>query len=64
MKAPINNDNIYKTGTPIYARVNHKVKLLILDYKSRIYYCNAGGVEGGAVLAYYERELIELHQPA
>ena len=64
MKTPINNDNIYKTGTTIRARVNPKVKLFILDYKSRIYYCNVAGVEGGAVLAYYERELIELHQPA
>lgn len=62
MKAPINNDNIYKTGTTIYARENPKVKLFILDYKSRIYYCNVADVEGGAVLAYYERELINQPQ--
>lgn len=60
MKAPINNDNVFKTGTNIYARVNPNVKLFILDYKSRIYYCNVTGAEGGPVLAYYERELIAL----
>jgi hypothetical protein len=63
MKTPINNDNVYKMGTTIYARVNPTVKLFILDYKSRIYYCNAAGAEGGAVLAFYERELTSQNQP-
>ena len=64
MKAPINNDNIYKTGTNVYARENQNVKLLIIDYKSRIYYCNVADVEGGEVLAYYERELMDQQLPS
>lgn len=64
MKAPINNDNIYNLGTTIYARANPDVKLFILDYKSRIYYCKIADVEGGEVLAYYERELIHQPQPS
>ena len=58
MKTPINNDNIYQKGATIFARLKPDVKLSILDYKSRIYYCSVVGVEGGAMLAYYERELM------
>ena len=68
MKAPINNDNVYKTGSTIYAKVNPVEKLLIIDYKSRIYYCNIVGAEGGKVSTYFERELLpdvqRLWQPA
>lgn len=58
MKTPINNDNVYRTGTTIYARVNPDIRLFIREYKARIYYCNVVGAEGGAVLTYFERELI------
>ena len=58
MKSPINNDNIYKTGTTIYARANPVVKLMIVDYKARIYYCNVVGSPDDVVQAYFERELI------
>ncbi|HTF17753.1 MAG TPA: hypothetical protein VK658_06760 [Chryseolinea sp.] len=58
MKTPTNKDNIFKTGTTIYARVNPTEKLFIIDYKARVYYCNTVGVNGGVIRAYFERELI------
>ncbi len=58
MKAPINSDNIYKVGMIIYARQSPGVKLIIMAYKERTYYCQVAGVEGGTTTVYFEWELM------
>lgn len=58
MRAPINDDNLYQAGTTIYARTNPDVKLVIMDYKSRIYYCKPADVDGAKTVVYFERELL------
>lgn len=59
MKDPIENDNKYPRGTFIYAKVNPQVKLVINDYKQRIYFCAAVGDTEAKQLAYFERELLD-----
>lgn len=58
MKAPINNDNIYKVGTAIYACREPTVKLNIISYKARIYYCEVTGAAPKTIKAYFEHDLI------
>jgi len=43
MKDPINNDNKYARGIFIYAKAHPETKLVITDYKQRIYFCAAVG---------------------
>jgi len=57
MKAPVNNDNLYKVGTVIYARQRPTVKLVIMSYKARIYYCEISGADRKTIMPYFEREL-------
>lgn len=51
-----NSDNIYAEGTFITAKGN-PLKLKIVKYYQRIYYCAVVGAEGRKQLAYFEREL-------
>ena len=54
----LNSDNIYAEGTQISAKVNPSLKLKIMNYRQRIYYCAVIGDEEGKQFAYYERELV------
>lgn len=59
MKDPVNNDNKYPRGTFIYAKVHPQMKLVITDYKQRIYFCSAVEHPEMNRFAYFERELID-----
>lgn len=52
------NDNIYNEGTVITAKINPDLKLVILRYYQRIYYCAVVGEPDRKPFAYFERELI------
>jgi len=54
-----NSDNIYAEGTLITAKVNPSLKLKIVKYYQRTYYCAVVGDEDGRHLAYFERELVQ-----
>ena len=58
MRDEINNDNIYKEGTVICAKSDPDLKLVILKYHQRIYYCAAVDHPERNNFAYFERELI------
>ena len=58
MRQEINNDNLYKEGTFIYAKKEPTIKLLIGRYRQRIYYCSVAGDANQNNLAYFESELI------
>jgi len=58
MRDEINNDNIYKEGKVIYAKADPQLKLVILKYKQRIYYCTAVDHPEQNNFVYFERELI------
>ncbi|HTH55846.1 MAG TPA: hypothetical protein VL728_07345 [Cyclobacteriaceae bacterium] len=58
MRNEINDDNIYKEGTIISAKTAPEVKLLIMKYRQRIYYCSALDHPEQNNFAYFERELI------
>jgi hypothetical protein len=66
MKSPIrksmnykrSNDNIYKAGTVITAKENPHVKLVIMRYIHRTYYCAVVGGDTKNQLTYFEQELI------
>lgn len=58
MSYRVNSDNIYAEGTQISAKVNPSLKLKIMNYRKRIYYCTVIGDEDGKQFAYYERELV------
>lgn len=53
-----NNDNIYKEGTMITAKVDPELKLIITKYYQRIYYCAVVAEPDRKQFAYFERELI------
>ena len=53
-----NADNIYKVGTIITAKVHPDVKLIIMKYYHRTYYCAAADNPSGKHLTYFERELV------
>lgn len=52
-----NTDNRYKEGTIITAKADPGLKLMIMKYYQRIYYCAVIG-DADRNLAYFERELI------
>jgi hypothetical protein len=58
MSYKTNTDNIYAEGTMITALENPSLKLKIVRYYQRIYYCAIAGEEDKKHLAYFERELI------
>lgn len=53
-----NTDNVYPEGSFITAKENPSVRLKIVAYKQRIYYCAVVGDEERKQLAYFERELV------
>lgn len=53
-----NNDNIYKVGTIISAKADPGLKLIIMKYYHRTYYCADANDPGSKHLSYFERELI------
>lgn len=58
MSFTTNTDNIYKEGTLITAKADPGLKLKIVRYYHRIYYCAIVGDVNQKHLAYFERELI------
>ena len=58
MSYRVNSDNVYAEGTQISAKANPSLKLKIMNYRKRIYYCAVIGDEEGKQFAYYERELV------
>ena len=54
-----NSDNTYAEGTLIAAKVNPSLKLKIVKYYQRTYYCAVVGDEDSKHLAYFERELVQ-----
>jgi hypothetical protein len=61
MRQEIKNDNIYKVGTFISAGEAPDVKLIIMSYQQRIYYCEVVGKPDKKQLVYFEKELIPLN---
>jgi hypothetical protein len=59
MSYKTNADNIYAEGTIITAKANPSVKLKIMKYYQRTYYCAIVGDEEKKQLAYFERELVQ-----
>ncbi len=53
-----NTDNIYQEGSTITAKENPALKLVIMKYYQRIYYCAIADDPEHKHLAYFERELI------
>lgn len=58
MRREINDDNLYPEGAIISAKVNPSLKLTIMKYRQRIYYCAAVDHPDQNNFAYFERELI------
>lgn len=54
-----NSDNIFSVGILISAIDDPSLKLKIMTYYQRIYYCAVIGDEDRKLLAYYERELMQ-----
>jgi hypothetical protein len=52
------SDNIYPEGTFITAKEHPGVKLMIVKYLQRIYYCVPAKDPNQKQLAYFEQELI------
>ena len=53
-----NTDNIYAVGILITPKDNPSLKLRILNYYQRVYYCAVVGDEDRKHLVYFERELV------
>ena len=58
MSYKTNTDNIYKEGTLITAKTNPGLKLRIMKYYQRIYYCAVVGDAARKHLTYFENDLI------
>ena len=59
MSYKTNSDNIYAEGTLITAKVDPSLKLKIMKYYQRTYYCEVVGDEDRKHFAYFERELVQ-----
>jgi hypothetical protein len=53
-----NDDNIYKVGTIIKAKVFPNIELIIMKYYHRTYFCADLNEPSRKHFAYFERELI------
>jgi hypothetical protein len=53
-----NSDNLYKEGTIIRAKSDPALKLIIMKYYHRTYYCSVMSDPAGKQLTYFERDLI------
>ena len=58
MSYQTNADNIYSVGTVITAKEAPAVKLEIIKYYQRIYYCAVVGNITAKLKVYFERELV------
>lgn len=52
-----NDDNIYKVGAMVTAKSNPGLKLVIMRYYHRTYYCVDINDAGAKQVSYFEREL-------
>lgn len=52
-----NDDNIYKVGATVTTKSNPDLKLMIMRYYHRTYYCVDVNDAGGKQVSYFEREL-------
>lgn len=52
-------DNIYAVGAIVTAKSAPDLKLKVVKYFNRIYYCEITSDAAAKPLAYFERELIE-----
>ena len=52
-----NDDNIYKVGAMVTSKSDPDLKLVIMRYYHRTYYCVGINDTGGKQLSYFEREL-------
>jgi len=48
----------FKKGEIVFARIAPKTKLVVEDYKDRIYYCSLDDEPKKKHLVYFERELV------
>lgn len=53
------NDNLYQEGSFITAKVHPDIRLVIMKYNQRIYYCAIVGHPEQKQLVYFELELID-----
>ena len=58
MRKEINDDNLFMEGSVISAKVNPSLKLIIMKYRQRIYYCSVVDHPEQNNFAYFEKELI------
>jgi hypothetical protein len=58
MSYKTNNDNIYKVGTIVTAKADPELKLIIMKYYQRTYYCAVVNDPSHKHFAYFEKELI------
>jgi hypothetical protein len=58
MSYKTNTDNLYPEGTLIAAKADPGLKLKIMRYYQRIYYCAVVDAPDRKQFAYFERELI------
>ena len=58
MRREINDDNLYKEGTIVFAKVAPELKLVIRKYRQRIYYCAELEHPDQNDYAYFEKELV------
>jgi hypothetical protein len=58
MRREINDDNLYAEGTVISAKVDPALKLTIMKYRQRIYYCSVVDHPEQNKFTYFEKELI------
>lgn len=52
-----NSDNIYKLGSILTSKVNSALKLVVVKYYQRIYYCAELNDPSKKHLAFFENEL-------
>lgn len=57
MRTQTNTDNIFDLGTHVSAKAIPTVKLVIVKYYQRIYYCAELNDPSSKHLAYFENEL-------
>lgn len=58
MRNNLDEDNLYKIGNVVSAKAFPDLKLTIIKYYQRIYYCAVIDEPDRKQLAYFERELI------
>lgn len=57
-------ENKYKEGSIVFAPEDKMVKLKVSRYVDRMYYCTVCDVTPAEERVYFERELVEVKDPA